>query len=133
MPQFGRYFAFLERVVLVRVSALADHDTWPRQKALVIARPKEPSDPRAPGSPILVVHHTFHVSTPDALRDSLAAAEKLEVDINAPLLIEQRRIELTHHDMEVTKKGFVGTLLTQVCNFFICILFPASLCYCVIS
>jgi hypothetical protein len=101
-------------VVLVRISALAEHDAWPRQKALVIAKSKEPSDPRAAGSPILVVHHTFHVSTPDALRDSLAAAEKLEVDINAPLLIEQRRIELTHCDMELLKKGFVGTLLTQV-------------------
>ena len=102
--------------MLVRISALAEHDPWPRQKALVMARSKEPSDPRAAGSPILVVHHTFHVSTPDALRDSLAAAEKLEVDINAPLLIEQRRIELTYRDIELLKKGFVGTLLTQVCK-----------------
>jgi hypothetical protein len=106
--QFDRHFAFLERVVLARVSTMVEHDEW--------ANGQEDSDSHSPhgNRGIRVVQHTFDVSSADALRASLAKAEASGVvDINGMLLIEQKRIKLSYPGVKVKKKGVIGTLLTQ--------------------
>jgi hypothetical protein len=121
--QFGRLFAFLERVVLARVSTVVEHDEWANgqedcDRLIVRSEPAGLSDSHSPhgNRRLRVVQHTFDVSSPDALRASLAKAEASGVvDINGMLLIEQKRIKLSYPfvDVEVKKKGVIGTLLTQ--------------------
>jgi hypothetical protein len=119
--QFGRHFAFLERVVLARVSTMVEHDEWANgqedsDRLIVRSKTAGLSDSHSPHGirGIRVVQHTFDVSSPDALRASLAKVEAIGVvDIDSMLLIRQQCIKLTYQDVEVKKKGVIGTLLTQ--------------------